>query len=158
MAEGSVITDEMRAAIGVESGPTVYVVERGAIMRFADSIADPNPLYRDEDYAKKTKYGGIIAPPGFFGIPVNLSERRVMIQSPFTRVFNGGNEYEYLRPIRAGETLYAYAKLADLHERQGRPGIGRMLIQVSETVFKDEKGEVVLKARGTGISYEGATS
>ena len=41
--------------------------------------------------------------------------------------------------------------LADLQGAVGR--LGPMLIQTSETVYTNQKGEVVAKTRGTGISY-----
>jgi len=41
----------------------VYDVTDKDIRRFAQAIDDPNPLYYDEEYAKKTIYKGIIAPP-----------------------------------------------------------------------------------------------
>lgn len=42
-----------------------FPVEYTHIMMFARSIADDNPIYRDEDYAKDTEVGSIIAPPTF---------------------------------------------------------------------------------------------
>lgn len=42
-----------------------FPVEAGHIMLFARSIGDKNPVYYDEDYAKSTQVGGIIAPPTF---------------------------------------------------------------------------------------------
>ena len=59
----SLITEEMRRAIGVESDPGVIEVEKETIRRVADALGDPNPLWRDEEYAKGTSYGGIIAFP-----------------------------------------------------------------------------------------------
>jgi acyl dehydratase len=35
------------------------------IRHFADGLGDTNPLWTDEEYAKRTKWGGIIAPPCF---------------------------------------------------------------------------------------------
>jgi hypothetical protein len=32
---------------------------------FARAINDPNPIYSDEDYARKSEVGGVIAPPTF---------------------------------------------------------------------------------------------
>ena len=160
MAQESVITEEMRSLIGVESEPSTFVIEKEPIRRWAEAIGTPNPLYRDEDYAKKSRYGEIITPPGFVGnysFPIKVGGPPPRVQSPFWRVFNGGNEYEFLKPVRAGDVLTSTTKLADLYERQGRPGIGRMLFQVLETTYKNQKGEVVVKTRGTGISYEGPT-
>jgi acyl dehydratase len=34
---------------------------KDAIRHFANGLGDPNPLWRDEDYAKNSHYGGLIA-------------------------------------------------------------------------------------------------
>ena len=65
MAETSLSLDGLRAKIGEEWEPRVYEVEKGMIRRFVQAIDDPNPLWQDEEYANKSKYGGIIAPPTF---------------------------------------------------------------------------------------------
>lgn len=161
MAEESIITDEMRSLIGVESEPSTFVIEEEPIRRWAEAIGNSNPLYHDTEYAKKSRYRGMITPPGFVGnysFPVKTGGLSPRVKSPFWRVFNGGNEFEFLKPVRAGDVLTATSKLAELFERQGRPEIGRMLFQVTETTYKNQKGEVVVKTRGTGISYEGPTA
>ena len=154
MAEDSVITDEMRSMIGVESDTSVYEIEKGAIRKWADAIGDPNPLYHDEEYAKKRGYRSIATPPAFIAqhaFPVKASQKQARIRSPFTRSLNGGNEYEFLKPVQAGDTITSTAKLAELLEREGR--LGRMLFVIYETTYKNQNGEVVVKARNTSISY-----
>ena len=42
-----------------------FPVEASHIMMFARSIADANKIYYDQDYAKGTEPGTIIAPPTF---------------------------------------------------------------------------------------------
>ena len=42
-----------------------FPIEAGHIMMFARSIGDANPIYYDEDYAKGTEPGGVVAPPTF---------------------------------------------------------------------------------------------
>jgi acyl dehydratase len=44
---------------------TRFPVEASHILMFARAIADPNPVYADEAYAKGTECGGVIAPPTF---------------------------------------------------------------------------------------------
>ncbi len=154
MNEGSIITDEMRAMIGVESEPSVFVIEKEPIRRWAEAIGDPNPLYHDEEYAKKCGYDSIIAPPGFVGnyaFPLKPGQLRVRFGSPLTRRLNAGNEFELFKPVQAGDVLTATTKLADLYEREGR--LGKMLFQITETTYKNQKGEVVVKTRNTGVSY-----
>jgi len=42
-----------------------FPIEAGAIALFARSVNDPNPIYYDEEHAKKSEVGGVIAPPTF---------------------------------------------------------------------------------------------
>src|SRR5215217_6745972 len=42
-----------------------FPVEASHILMFARSVGDDNPVYSDEDAAKQTEAGGIIAPPTF---------------------------------------------------------------------------------------------
>jgi len=155
MTQGSVITDEMRKAIGVESEPTIVLIEKEPIRRFAEAIGDPNPLFHDEEYAKKLGYRSIIAPPGFhpqYSFPIKRGRAPGMrFRPPFARNLNGGNEYEFFQPIQAGDTISITSRLGDIYERDGR--MGKMLFTISETVFRNQQGEIVLIMRGTGISY-----
>lgn len=148
----SVITPEMKKWIGVEGPPTIYEVEKGAIRKFCIAVGDTNPLYLDEEYAKKTKYGGIIAPLGFFGSAVSSG---AFGQQPYEvslkRVLNGGTEYEYIKPVRPGDTIISTRKITDFQERDGR--LGRTLYTSSETVYRNQRGEVVAYGRGTTINY-----
>ena len=56
----------MRAKTGIilriDQGINNEEATRMAILKFADGIGDPNPLWRNEEYAKKTRYGSIITP------------------------------------------------------------------------------------------------
>ena len=158
MAQDSVITDEMRSLIGIESEPSIYEIEKEPIRRWVAAIGNPNPLYHDEEYAQKSKYGGIIAPPGFLGnyaYPARVGKPAPQVKLPFTRGLAGGDEYEFFKPVRAGEVLTATTKLVDLYERQGRPGIGRMLFQIIEITHRNQQSEVVAQTRHTAIFYEG---
>ena len=41
------------------------LASKDAKRKFADGIGDPNPLWRNEDYAKKTRYKSMVAPPSW---------------------------------------------------------------------------------------------
>ena len=157
MTEGRSLTDEVRAMIGATSEPTIMEVERGAIRRYADAIDDPNPLFRDVEHARNSRYGEITCPPGFFGWPVKgggrtgpaLKAREAIAKAGYPRLLDGGVEYEFFLPIRAGDTLTAYASLADIVEREGRTG--KMVLIITETNYINQNGDLVVKARGTSI-------
>jgi hypothetical protein len=54
------------------------LASKDAIRHFCDGIGDPNPLFRDEEYAKKTRYGSIVAPGYCKGYLVCMPSIRVM--------------------------------------------------------------------------------
>ena len=155
MAQGSIITEEMRQTlkIGEETKPFVYEVERGWIRRFANAIGDPNPLWHDEEYAKKEgAFGSMIAQPTFFAAmdPVETKELRreeLANEVPYKRSSGGNafNEVEYFQPIKVGDTIYVTTTYTDIYERDGRTG--RLLFRVRENVLKNQRGEIVAKTR-----------
>ncbi|MDO8670410.1 MAG: MaoC family dehydratase N-terminal domain-containing protein [Dehalococcoidia bacterium] len=150
MAEVSLITDEMRALIGIESEPGIDEIEKGAIRKFADALGDTNPLYHDEEYAKKTKYGGIIAPPTFF-CTLQPGPGKELNAPQLTRKLNGGSEFEIFQVLRPGDVISTTVKLAELTERDGK--MGKMLFRTIELTYKNQKGELVGKGRNTLILY-----
>jgi acyl dehydratase len=157
MAEGSMISDEIQSMIGLWAEPVVLEVERGAIARYADAIDDPNPLYRDEEYARDSRYGEIIAPPGFFGWPVGGGDieagmSRVVgavAEAGMLRILDGGIELNFMVPVRAGDTLVTYGKLADVREKQTSQG--KMLFLIIEQRYLNQDGALVAVARQTLI-------
>jgi acyl dehydratase len=150
------IPNEMKALIGVPTEPSVWEVEKGSIRRYAGAIADPNPLYCDEDHAKRTKYGGVICPHGFFGWQLSgerpgfaVAEKWRKVGAP--RLLDGGIDYEFFKPIHAGDVLVSSSKIADIAERETKRG--PMYFTTMETTYQNQNGEVVCKARSTLITY-----
>jgi acyl dehydratase len=149
-AEDSVITPEMKAAIGIESEPVSYDVEKGAIIKFAQAIGDNNPLFNDEQAARKSRHGGIIASPTFMRSLISNSPPS--FKSPYSAALDGGSEWEYFEPVRAGDHITVTTKIADLFERPGR--LGNMLFTIRETKYVNQFDTTVALQRTTGISYK----
>jgi len=152
MADENSILEQHRSEIGKESPPRSEEVEKGAIRRFVNALGDHNPLYEDEEFAKKGRYGGIIAPPLFV-----ITFGRQRRPQPDTRLgramINAGTEYEFFQPIRPGDVITHTSKLVDVKERMGK--LGRMIISITETTYLNQRGEKVAIARGTRITHEG---
>ena len=153
----SVVSDEMRSAIGKEGEPTTLEVEKTGCRMFARAVGHTDPIFYDEAVAKSRGYRSVVAPPGFMGTPVYVPGRVAGMQAmrqfsvPYRRVLNGGTEYEYLDDICAGDVLTATTKITDFEERSG--SLGPMLITYRETSYKNQSGKVVAKMRGWGIQY-----
>jgi len=166
MADESLIPDEAKAMIGME-GPseTGYAVTERDIRRYCYAVDDSNPLFTDGEIAKEGQWEGIIAPPLFFDIPFDKSmpldrhredgigQREKDSLSPplrVSRAMAGGSEIEFFEPIRPGDVLTKKSRLANVYERVGRSG--PMVMTVRETTYHNQRGEIVVVVRGTGIT------
>ena len=146
----TVITKQMRDAIGVESDPVINDVEKGAIVKFAQAIEDGNPVFNNENIARQTRFGGLIAPPTFLR-SMKVGKANPTVNSPYTANLDGGSEWEYFEPVRAGDQISVTQYLSDISERRG--SLGHMLFMVRETKYTNQFGNVVALQRTTGISY-----
>ena len=155
MVEDSLITDELRSKIGIESQPEVYEIEKGMIRRFVLAIDDPNPLWQDEGYARKKRYGGIIAPPTFV-LTVGFDElqQQVLELIPYGSILHGSTELECYQPVRAGDTISVTTKITNIRERQDRK-MGKMIFVTIDVIYRDQKQELVAKCQQTIIRYRG---
>lgn len=146
------IPEEMKQCIGMIDPPAVYEVEKGSIRRYADAVGDNNPLYRDEAYASKTKYGGIIAPPGFFGwsvgeVPMGGAIGKAItaaMNAGYFRILDAGKAYEFFLPVLPGDVLVGSPKIEDIAEKEGKSG--PMYIISFTTSFRNQNGAVVANA------------
>lgn len=132
--------------VGRSSSPVRNEVEKGAIRKFADAIGDPNPLYRDGTGAD----GRVVAPPTFsrtfdYGKIPDLP-------LPKAGLIHGEQQFEYFRPIYAGDVLYCSSKLIEVHEKSGR--LGTMIFLVFENTAVDDSGDLVVRERLTAIYRE----
>ena len=147
-----VITDEVRKQIGKTGEARTYEIERGAIRRFAEAVGDTSPLFNDESVARKTRFGGLIAPPTFYrslGSPIPTVHIPALGDS--FRGLDGGSDWEYFHPIRPGDRITVQSKLVDLRESEGR--LGPMIFTVVETSYTNQFGELCATQRSTGIRY-----
>ena len=153
MAEDSLITEKLKSKIGIEWEPKVYEIEKGMIRRFAQAIDDQNPLWQDEEYARKSKYGGIIAPPTL--IPTvgfeQMQQQRAALM-PRGAGLHASTELECCQPVKAGDTITVTAKIADVRERQGKK-MGKMVFVTLDITYKNQRQELVARCKQTFIRY-----
>jgi acyl dehydratase len=122
------------------------------IRRFARAIGDPNPLWQDDEYAKSSRYGGIIAPPTFvLAIGGEQFMDNVISLASFSTLLMGGTELEFYQPISPGDEITVIFKISSLRERQGK--MGRMAFMTFDSSYKNQKQELVAKCRQMIIGY-----
>jgi len=149
--------------LAVETGQVTtktYEVTARDIKRFAQAIDDPNPLYWDQEYAEKTKYGGVIAPPLFCQSlaydDVPIEELRPdcspkELEAPFKteRVLGGGSQFTIGEPVRPGDHITLRKKLQDVYKKQGRSG--ELIFVVVENSWTNQHGQMVAQELATYI-------
>lgn len=167
MVEGSVITEEMKKAVGTWRYPEFppETVTIWGILRYAAATEDPNPLWRDEEYAKKTRWGGIIGPPTF--VEVFSSSNRSMRETsgeqreqgfpfkmPFERTYMGGEEFEFFSPVRPGDAISCKGVVGDIYEKQSNSGAGRLLFITQDKEYYNQRGELAARTKWYTIHPE----
>jgi acyl dehydratase len=112
--------------VGLRSEPVRNLVERGALRRFAQAIADPSPLYVDEEVARDSRYGGLLAPPTF---PRTFDYGRIEgLELPPAGLIHGEFSISYERPLLVGEEILCRMSLKDSYDRRGRRGLLGFLV------------------------------
>lgn len=152
----TLLTPEIRSVIGKESVPIHGTIERRHLRQFATAIRwpdPPNPVYVDEEFARQTRWGAPYAPPTmFFSVcrAETKEEREGGHDIPLKGKagLNMGVEWEFLKPIRLGDTLTSITRITDLQEKPMSAG-GKMVLTLRESVYKNQQGETVVVARLT---------
>ena len=156
----SLITQAMRDWVGTESPPLVSPpIERSDIRRTAIAAYWPEApprLYWDIEYAKGTRWGGIIAPQDFnpFAWPIERQPGREVDgprTAPGTRGMNGGQVETFGVPMRPGDVITSRTRLKDWNERTTR--LGLTLFTETEMEWRNQRGELVKTRISTGIRY-----
>ena len=153
MTEDAAITEDLRNLLDMEIGPEVYEIEKGMIRRFVLAIDDPSPLWQDEEYAGKSRYGGIIAPPTFV-LTVGFDElqQHVLESIPYGGILHGSTELECYQPVRPGDAVTVTTKIADIRERQGSR-MGKTVFVTLDITYKNQRQELIARCRQVFIGY-----
>lgn len=107
--------------LGQRSRPVKNLVERGAVRKFAEAIADPNPLYVDEAAAGESRYGRLLAPPTF---PRTFDYGQIEdLTLPVAGMIHGEFRISYERPLFVGEEVLCGMELKDSYDKESRRGL-----------------------------------
>ena len=131
--------------------------------RFAYAATDENPLYFDDEAARRAGYRGAIAPPMFvcsmFDHAAGPPERELRadgvamsafpgVVRPDSALLGGGQEVDFLAPVHLGDTLQVTRSLVDHYRRPSRR-FGELEFVVMESLLVDQEGTLVVRIRDT---------
>ncbi len=149
-----------------------FPVEASHIMMFARAVGETNPAYLDAEAAKGTEVGGIIAPPTFPQSVAQFDPDYHLRPKPGQKWFgsakgpsgiegkptsSGGlhaeQHFEYHRQLRAGDVLTVETKPGKTWEKESKRA-GKLTFRERITEYRDQHGELVITARGVGVTTE----
>lgn len=178
MADASprtLVTERMRGMQGVWSEPIVSdPISASTIRRWGIALywpETPPRLYWDEEYARSTRWGGLVAPQDFnpfawildrpertdpwennFIVPPLRPETTNAIPAgPGERGMNGGQTDTFGVPMRPGDVITERHALIDWMEREG--SLGLTLFTNTEHRWTNQRDELVKRRIAVSIRY-----
>ena len=170
-ASSPLVTERMREMQGewtraVHSRPIATSdIEKWAIAVYWPER--PPRIYWDEEYARTTRWGGIVAPRGFnpFAWPIDRPDHLDFWaidcilpypSRPDARPrggggMNGGQADSYGARMRPGDVISQSCALVDWKERETR--LGPTLFTVAEHRWTNQHGELVRRRRNTLLRF-----
>ncbi|MCC6421419.1 MAG: MaoC family dehydratase N-terminal domain-containing protein [Gemmataceae bacterium] len=153
--------------------------------RYLEMSEDANPVYWDEEFAKKSSFGRIIAPPHAImaftfapwwqpeyvtkkleddaaamseGAASGMGANQEVTRLGYTTATMVGSDFEYIAPFGEGDgRIKSRGRTTDVSvEKQTRPGKGVFI--TSETEYRTEVGDrLVARSTLTLLMYDGTT-
>ena len=118
--------DDLKLGMSVDTAPAK--IEKEKMMAFARDY-DNNPLHTDEEYAKSTPFGQLIAP----GVMSFMSVWAKYLEQDFfgqELLAGKSTKIEWHKPVYAGDSLRGTATITRLVRRNARNGLVEVTVEV----------------------------
>ena len=117
-------------AVGQKFGSGTVTVTADRIRSFAREF-DPQPFHTDEEAARHTFFGGLVA-SGWHTAAMTM---RLFVESDITpeggSIGAGGSDLTWPRPVRPGDVLRIESEVIELRPSKSRPDIGVMKVKLT---------------------------
>jgi acyl dehydratase len=155
-------------ALDPETRTYTLPIDAVAARRFAYAATDENPVYFDDDAARRAGYERAIAPPMFvcsmFDHAAGPPERELKTDGVSTGIFpsvvkddaallGGGQEVDFLAPVYLGDTVVVTRSLVN-HYRRPSQRFGELDFVVIESLIVNQEGTAVVRILDTLIAKQ----
>jgi len=123
---------------GDEAITPSYTVTKQRILAYADLTGDHTPVHVDEEYAKASHFGGLVA-HGLMGLSI-ADGLKTQCEYRFLPGMSLGWTWDFLLPIRVDDVLQVKMRVGAMRASKSKPGWG-IVVLPSELI--NQKGEVV---------------
>ena len=144
--------EELRGRVGskFKIDPFHTLICQDTIRHYVDGIGDVNPLFREDPYARQTRYGRLIAPPSWlysvFPTWVPQGLRGV-------HAFHSGNDWTFYKPLLEGDTITPELTFTHFEDKKSQFA-GRIIIVHYDDNFYNQHGEIVANAKAWSVRAE----
>jgi acyl dehydratase len=148
--------DKFREKVGLDWPYTRWTTwneeaTRDGIRHYAYGFGDDNPLWCDPDYAAATRWGTVLAPPGFLegaGLtprlaPVPDAKARGRGALAGVHMYWAGDHIRYFRPVREGDRIWVRRFYVDITQKANSRFAGRSALSVRRRVYWNQDGALI---------------
>jgi hydroxyacyl-ACP dehydratase HTD2-like protein with hotdog domain len=132
--------EEIKKLEGKKSQESMEI-DQHMIHLFTECIGDPNPVWKK----------GVV-PPGFVTTAMVSGGAMVLgIPIPFPRSVAAGADWEFFKPLKAGDTLQTTHEFFELQDKSSDKGPRALMVYKS--THKNQKGELIAVSTNSIMSY-----
>jgi len=148
------------SAIGMTFRPTHARVKPGRLRFFLETIGETNPIFRDDDAARRAGFAARPIPPTYlFCLEMIDNEDRFAILDALkvdvSRILHGEQKFVYRAPVHVGDELTFRSAVSDVRQKGG----GRLTMIDITTQVSNQRGEQVADClRVVVVRNEGAAA
>jgi hypothetical protein len=126
--------EEMKKFIGGKGKAQVFEIDRTMIKRYCECIGDASPKWHNE------------FPPGLLAAAMLMGEAAAMPPFPYPGIVDGGGDWEYYKPIKAGDTITVVNEFTGVDDKSNEKR--KMLMFSMKSTYTNQRGEKVATAAG----------
>jgi len=147
------LLEEYKDRVGLElrvSNVFNRTVSLEAIRNYVNGIGDSNPLYRDREYAKKTRYGDLVAPPNWL---YSVFPTYVVEGLPGLHAWHSGNDWEFYKPVYINDHITPKSTIIGFDVVRTKFS-GQSLWRYQKAEFFNQGDELVARAYSWSLRAE----
>jgi acyl dehydratase len=144
--------------VGRQIGEVTFPVDRSKCAELGRAFGDPDPVWHDPQAARAAGFDAVPTFPTVTVLADHWREGGVAalvdaLGLDLSRVLHGEAAWQYVVPVRMGDTLTAKQIIKDVALREGKRG-GTMILIKIDTEFTNQRGELAIRRTDTLIERE----
>ena len=122
------------AQVGDECISPTYTVTRERILAYADLTGDHTPVHVDEEYARNSHFGALVA-HGLFGLSI-ADGLKTQSDYRFLPGMSLGWSWDFRSPIKVGDVLHVKFRVGSMRTSNSKPAWG-IVVLPAELINQD---------------------